>query len=112
MSEETEIEYFVNNLVCLSKVDYDTLCEDIVRNFKLHKKSRKADLKDRCHFFFLWWNTNKDHMKRYTSLSKIGELCGGLDHATVSTTINHRVCSWNYEENTKKMVEYINEQLI
>lgn len=86
---------------------YDVLCELCVSSYNLNKKSRKADLKDKVHYFVIWWNSNKKMMKKYKSQSKIGELLG-VDHSTIVHFLRRRKPTILYEENVKCISDFLN----
>jgi hypothetical protein len=86
---------------------YDFLCELCVSSYDLSKKSRKADLKDKVHFFILWWNTNKSKMSKYTGQVKIGQLLG-VDHTTIVHFLKRRKPTIFYEENVKCINDFLN----
>lgn len=86
---------------------YDLLAELAVSAYKLSKKSRKEDLKDRVQFFCLWWKDNKNLMGIYSSTTKLEKLLC-LDHTTICHHINHRKPTIFYLDNTKCINDFLN----
>lgn len=86
---------------------YDFLCELCVSSYNLDKKSRKADLKDKLHFFIFWWNNNKSKMIKYNTLQKIGKLLD-VDHTTVIHHLKRRKPTILFDDNVKCISDFLN----
>lgn len=65
------------------------------------------DFLDLLTYFYRWWNNHKYRMSKYKSLSKIGELTGGRDHATVLHHLNKRAVTFDYEENIADIKDFL-----
>lgn len=61
---------------------YDHLCELAVSAYNLDISSRKVEIKDRLHYFLLWWKRNRQWMQKYKALTAIGGLVK-KDHSNV-----------------------------
>ena len=85
---------------------YDLLIELAVSTYHLGRRSREMGLKDRCQFLFKYWHKHQSKMKYYTSLEKIGKLCG-LDHSSVHHSIYDRKPTINYKENTACLKDFL-----
>lgn len=86
---------------------YDFLCELCVSSYGLNKKSRKADLKDKCHFFIHWWYKNRNNMNTYTTTVKLGQLLN-VDHSTILHYAHRRKPTIFFEENTICINDFLN----
>jgi hypothetical protein len=86
---------------------YDVMCELCVSSYSLDKKSRKSNLKDKVHFFVLWWMANRSKMVRYTSYMKIAELLK-VDHSTIVHYVGTRKPTILFDENVKCINDFLN----
>jgi hypothetical protein len=89
------------------KTVYDVLAEMAVSSYELDKRNRKADLKDRCQFFILWWMKNRHKMNIYTSTPTLGILLNS-HHSTILHYIHKRKPTIMYEENTRCINDFLN----
>lgn len=86
---------------------YDVLCELCVSSYGLNRRSRKADLKDKVHFFILWWKKNSNVMSKYKTYTSIGALLG-TDHTTIIHYLKRRKPTILFEENVKCIDDFLN----
>tara|TARA_R110002051_G_scaffold190863_1_gene259731 strand:- start:4 stop:351 length:348 start_codon:yes stop_codon:yes gene_type:complete len=86
---------------------FDRLCELAVSTYGLDSTNRKQDLKDRMHFFIIWWNNNLDKMRIYRNYSALGMLLKKRDHSIVSYYLTRRVKSLNFEYNTLDIKDFL-----
>lgn len=89
------------------KTVYDVLAEMAVSSYDLNKRNRKAELKDKCQFFILWWMKNRNKMNLYTSTTTVGKLMG-CDHSTILHYVHRRKPTIMYEENTRCINDFLN----
>jgi|LauGreDrversion4_2_1035121.scaffolds.fasta_scaffold50222_3 hypothetical protein len=91
----------------VEKTAYDILAELAVSSYNLDKKHRKAELKDRCQCFIIWWNKNKHLMNKYKSLHSVGELMN-KNHATIIHQLKRRKPTIMYDINTRCINDFLN----
>jgi hypothetical protein len=85
---------------------YDHLCELAVSAYDLDTSNRKVEIKDRLHYFLLWWKRNRKYMKKYNSLTAIGGLVK-KDHSNVM----HYVGKENEKEGLRKKSAFFEENV-
>jgi len=86
---------------------FDRLCELAVSAYDLDSANRKQDLKDRLHFFILWWNSNANKMKVYRRYTDLARLVKKRDHSMVHYYLEKRVKSLNFEYNTADIKDFL-----
>lgn len=109
MSNLTEWEaWLFNNSVKEQRkfTGYDHICELAVSAYKLDTSNRKVEIKDRLHYFLLWWKRNKNYMNKYKSLTAIGGLLK-KDHSNVM----HYVGKENQKKGIRKKSTEFNENV-
>ena len=109
----TPWEVWINNhseIPLLYFTSYDTICELAISSYELDKNSRKHDLKDKVHFFLIWWYANRNKMIKYNVYTRIG-LALKIDHSSVMHYCKDgegkRKKSNNFEENTKCIKDFL-----
>jgi hypothetical protein len=85
---------------------YDKLAELAVSSYNLSQKNRKAELKDKCQYFFKWWDANKKYMRKYTTYERIAELVK-KDHTTVVHALHYRKPTLSYDENVQCLRDFL-----
>lgn len=85
---------------------FDRLCELAVSSYGLDSKSRKPELKDKLHFFIIWWGKNTSKTKAYKSQSSIANLLK-KNHSTISFYMLRRVGSYDFEKNTQCIKDFL-----
>lgn len=92
---------------------YDTLVELAISSYDLSSTSRKHELKDRLHFFLMWWKEHKHFMNRYSNGLRLSKFMG-IDHTSIihytGTTKKpgNRKKTANFKENTKCINDFLN----
>lgn len=94
--------------------NYDKLCELAVSTYALDSRSQKLGYLDLITFFCVWWDANKQSMKKYKSLNSVGELLGGRHHRTVLYHVNAfsdefegRLVTLKYDINTECIRDFL-----
>ena len=85
---------------------YDKLAELAASSYELSRKSRKAELKDQCQYFFKWWYANRNKMIKYKTYESISELLM-KHHTTVVHAIHYRKPTLFYDENVGCLRDFL-----
>lgn len=87
---------------------YDRMLELAAEHFNMTTVThRKVEHEDRISYICKWWKRNKMFMGKYSSMAKVGRLLGGRDHTSVYHHISKRKHSYNYEENTMDIKDFL-----